>query len=206
MEYKSKELYSLNRCNKRRQYKKVATQNIKKTNYDKIVLVKSVIKEALEKNNMTLEGIERRIEEEFEYLEYSNNKTKHLTCELVKKMVIRYIEYERDLNRKVIFPEHKEIDIFGIKVDVSVDACFIDNDCIEVVKYKAKRPNITQGGSRLDYTISGNLEIYAMLKYCEELAKIYPKQKVKASFYFLRKAKETHFDSDDDDHQSCYKN
>lgn len=186
MKYKARDLNNLNRCTKRRQYETVSTKSITNNVYDKAVLVKTILKEALI-NKLSYKEIYDKVIKGFKDIDYPSNETRRINAETSFNLITRYLDWEYNNNRTMFFPEDKDLTIFGINVQVSPDVCFIQDNTLEVVKFKTGKPNITQKGRKLDYSVNNNLELYAMLCYAAKLAEQRNIAEYKASFYFLRK-------------------
>ena len=182
MKFNSRDLSTHNRCKKRRNLADIITKSAKNDIYTKAMIIKSAIKEYLidQDWNKTV----KNVKEGFNNISYINDNTRAINAEEALKIIKRYVKWEK---RKPILFDKQELEIFGIQVEVSPDLYFITEDTIEIVKLKIGKPNITQGGKKLDYSVHSCLELYAMLRVAEELSKTYPKKKLAASYYFLRK-------------------
>lgn len=183
MKFNSRDLSMYNRCKKRREHNDIITKSAKNNIYDKAVLLKGIIKDALI-NHPDETEIKEKIEEGFKEISYPSEETRRINAEFAYKQVMRYLDFE---NRTPFFPEDTELNIFGIDITISPDVCFVTEDYIEIVKFKIGKPNITQTGRKLDFSVNHNLELYAMLCYASKLAFTYDIDTVKASYYFLRK-------------------
>ena len=187
MKFNSRDLSTYNRCKKRRNMSDIITKSATNDIYNRTILVKTAIKEFLLKKDWN--KVEEIIREGFKELSFLNDNTRSLNIKETLKIIKRYTNWEK---RKPIVMDKQELDIFGIDVEISPDLCFIEEDYIEVVKFKIGKPNITQTGRKLDGSVNTSLELYAMLRFAEELAVTYPKAELKASYYFLRKKEDSY--------------
>lgn len=190
MKFNSRDLSTHNRCTKRRKFAEIITKQATNDIYTKSVVIKSAIKEYLLDEDW--DKVIKSVQEGFKEISYKNDNTRAINIEESLKIIKRYVNWEKGKQRKPIIFDKQEINIFGIDVEISPDLYFITEDYIEVVKIKIGKPNITQTGKKLDASVYGCLELYAMLRVAEELAKTYPKKELKASYYFLRKKEDSY--------------
>ena len=102
------------------------------------------------------------------------------------QLIVRYLHYE---TRTPEFPVTKEMDIFGVTVDVKPDFIFHNADgSIEAVKLCCKNPDVTVSGKKKDKSLYNNMELYALWRYARDLI---PNdtdiRNIEASFYFLKR-------------------
>lgn len=117
-------------------------------------------------------------------IKYPSALSREIHAEEALNCIFRYINSEK---RTPFFYQSKEVELYGILVDVSPDFVFFNKDGeIEVVKIKASKPKLTQRGKGKKGA-ENDLGLYAMLKYAEQLVPYGEQRTIKASYYYLRK-------------------
>ena len=150
----------------------------------KSALIKSIIKN-VEFSEEKPENIDTLLEEGFKEIPYLSEKQRMIHEADAAKQIKRYVQSE---TRKLYPCKNMSITCGDLTVEnVHPDAVtygfnkLLNCDTIEVIRYKCKKPDVTQSSA------GDNLELYFLLKYAESFVKFGEKAVVKASFYFLKK-------------------
>ncbi len=213
LKVKNSELVRSSQCAYRRE-REISTESVKTDNYIKSGVIKNLVKYGLGYDSTTKTygtrpsetDVVTAIAEAFENLNFPVEATREEHRKEAEKEILRYLRCEK---RQPLAFESKELALWDVDVTVSPDVVFIDNDkkTIEVVLFKAKRPNVSMNADEVEYynkgkqsTVSTNLELYSLFAFGKDLMPCDSTYQVKASFYFLRKkndnAAKANFDLD----------
>lgn len=191
----SGELSGCNRCQRKRH---LNIKSYKNDAFKKSVVIKNVLKEALNEN-WSKSHIKENLTKSLEEIKSSNSFQKDIQISEITDCIYRYISSETRMPLPGVAP--MDIDIFQkMHVLVAPDFIFRTGDTVEVVKIKTGKPDITQNGKKRDACAKKSLELYALFCYGREIIPDGKKFRVTASYYYLRKSNDSVntnvFDSD----------
>lgn len=182
---KSSELSRSNRCVLRRN-RDIATSSEKGVEYQKAIVVKNVLKNALSSDECT--NVKSEIQKGFEDIDFPTEKTRELMAGEMTACIRRYLRSE---SRQPVFMGAMDLSIFDLNVSVAPDVIFYTSEGLEVVKFSASRPKITMGGTKRNFSANNSLELYSLFCFGKELVPVDRKLNVKASIYYLRKSNDS---------------
>ena len=202
MKIKSNKMARTSRCKVVREHYKLEDNSAKNTAFDEVVAKKEAIREGLKyKESLRIKGqpygskerellqksLQVFLAKRYNGIEFSNKLTRNLKYQDAVKQTFRYLNDE-DRQLDECYPMTLEID--GVTVeDISPDRIYINRKAgiVEVIKYRCKKPDITQAGDAEDESALHCLDLYNMLQYAKKFAVKGQKTQIKASYYFLRK-------------------
>lgn len=180
---RSGEFRGKNWCATAREWDNLKLENPKNANYDNAIIVKEILKgyfrgeyEISDFYDLVSQGVED---------DYLTEKTGDLRKLRLVKCLERYCNSEY---RTPVIPEAKELEIGDYLVTVKPDAVFDNGSSLELVIYRAGKPNITQNGKKRDASAGKCLELYFLLQYGRSMLSDGETKTIKASYYFLRKS------------------
>lgn len=173
-------------CEKKRQHP-YELEGEKGTAYMYAAVVKSALMDMLF-GKLDETGLDKRLDDDFAQIPYPARAAREAKKEDARACILRYVKSE---TRR---PHHARTGHVALTtphgellVSVSPDLLFIDKAAgtIEAVIIRCGRPSVTQGGSKIDTSVPGSLQLYAMYKYAQRYVPKGESMQVKASFYFL---------------------
>lgn len=174
------------RCHTLREHENWQFSAPKNVQYDNAVIAKEIIKGYFKGEYQTGE-FQDLVDEAMYGLEEDTEENKLRKQKLVKCLV-RAVTCE---HRTPTFVKPKIMTFDDYTVKVKPDVAFIGASEIEVVMYKAGKPNIAQKGRKTDASANNSLELYFLLCYARTLLQPGETKIIKASYYFLRKDTDT---------------
>lgn len=180
---RSSEFRGKNWCAKAREYDELRLETVKKAYYDNAIIVKEIIKGYL-KGEYLVEDFPDLVSQGVED-DYLTEKSGEARRNQLVKCLERACLCE---HRKAEFPPVKELEFEDYIVSVKPDAVFYNADSIELVLYRAGKPDVTQRGDKRDNSAGKCLELYFLLQYGRSLIPEGETRLIKANYYFLRKS------------------
>lgn len=180
---RSGEFRGRNWCSIAREYDDLKLSTEKNAYYDNAIIAKEIMKgylqgkyEIADFNNLVSQGVEE---------DYLTEKTGEARRNRLVNCLTRACVSE---TRKAEFPSSQELEYEDYIVTVKPDAVFRNPDgSIDLVIYRAGKPDIVMKGSRRDGTVEQCLELYFLLQYGKKLVPIGETVLLRANYYYLRK-------------------
>lgn len=166
----------------------IAQFNFKTLN-NKSLMIKKVYKDILQGYsfiNLSKNDLKNIIEDKLEEKFFLTKQEKELEVITILNNLLRYIEYEKNLNRRIL---HKKIcgsvKIKNIEIELNADMAFENANSIEIVKYKVGATTLSYKARTEKNLPENNIELFLLKKLGE---KIYSKFKkpIVASFYHFK--------------------
>lgn len=183
---RSSEFRGKNRCHILRQHDDLKLESYKNSYYDNAIIVKEIMKGYFNGDytvNDFADLVSQGIEDD-----YTTEKSGELRKNQLVKCLTRACLSEQ---RKPKFAEKQVIQLGSYDISVKPDVIFEDNSMIELVLYRAGKPNVTMKGKKRDGAVNQCLELYFLLLYGRMLLKPGEHKTIRASYYFLRKDTDT---------------
>lgn len=180
---KSGEFRGKSRCNVLREHEALLFDSLKNDNYDNAVAVKEIIKGYFDKT-YELSEFPELISEAIGVDDEISSKSVQMKRNRLVKILNRAVLSE---TRKLKMCDKKIISKCGFDVSVKPDVYYDDGRTIEVIMYRAGKPNVTMNGKKQDASVNNCIELYFMILYGRKLIPAGETRNVRASYYFLRK-------------------
>lgn len=171
-------------CNKAAAFTLPLKDTAQPENYFRAILVRDTIRNALLYGERDKANIMEYMERRYDEVMIRNYQCSRQNLLWDHRRVMRYLKNEP---RTPIFVPSGKVEIGGRPFLVAPDAAFADDKTgeLELVVFRIGKPTMTKKGK--DNEMARTLQLYALLLYGKSLGY----EKVKASFYFLRKTSDT---------------
>lgn len=170
-------------CATAREWEELSLERPKNSYYDNAIIVKEIVRGYL-KGEYELQDFADLVSQGVED-DYITEKTGELRRNQLVKCIERYCRCE---SRKAYMPGPKELEVKDYIVTVKPDAVFDDGSTIELVIYRAGKPDVTQRGQKRDGCVEKCLELYFLFLYGRSLVPEGEIRTVQANYYYLRKS------------------
>lgn len=194
VEKKSSELRGSERCKTLRKFEglKNVLETTKTPAYDIAILFKDIMRGFLQKDFETRDFKELVMEGLDENSFYTERSMKAYASKTLQLLIreARSID-DMGLRESASFPERKIIEKGNYRISVCPDVVFTDGDTLNAVIFRAGKPDVTQGGKKVDGSAANSLELYFLLLYARTLVPAGKQMKVKASYWFAKRNDDT---------------
>jgi superfamily I DNA/RNA helicase len=124
---------------------------------------------------------------------FLTNQEKEVETNIIHQHLLRYITYEKQLNRKILAKSvYGTIKMIGLGIDkdieLNADVVFDNPKYIEIVKFKIGATELSYKARTEKNLPENDMELYLLRKLGEQL---YPNKPVISSFYHLKGKKDT---------------
>lgn len=124
---------------------------------------------------------------------FLTNQEKEVEANIIHQHLLRYITYEKQLNRKILAKNiYGTVKMIGQGIDqdieLNADIVFDNPKYIEIVKYKTGATELSYKARTEKNLPENDIELYLLRKLGEQL---YPNKPVISSFYHLKGKKDT---------------
>lgn len=191
---RSSEFRGRNWCAKAREYDELSLSSPKNGNYDNAIIVKDIIRGYL-KGEYQIDEFPDLVDQGIED-NYLTDKEGEARRNKLVKLLTRACRSEK---RKASFPPKKELEFEDYIVSVKPDAVFDDGFNLDVVLYRAGKPDVAMKGKKVDGSVDQCLELYFLLAYGKTLVPQGQSRSVRGSYYFLRKTTDSTYGQWDND-------
>lgn len=160
-----------------------------KTLVNKSAMIRKVYKNVLCNYNfikLSQSQLKDIISEQLEDKYFLTNQEKEIEVLTILNNLIRYIEYEKTLNRKLLARNiYNNIQIGDKNIELNADIVFDNGNNIEIIKYKTSSTKLSYKARTEKNLPCNDIELYLLKKLGEKLFSQYNKPIV-ASYYHLK--------------------